>query len=102
MLRLFAALPVPDDIGEGLQRFQQGIPGARWRSQEDLHITLRFFDEVREQAADDIDAELARLTGAPIDVTLEGAGAFGEGPDIHAVWAGVAENPALRQLAARV
>ena len=102
MLRLFAALPVPDDIGEGLLSRQQGIPGARWRSLDDLHITLRFFGEVREQAADDLDAELARLSGAPIDVTLEGAGAFGEGADIHAVWAGVAENAALRTLAARV
>ena len=101
MLRLFAALPVPDDIGEGLLCLQQGIPGARWRSLEVLHITLRFFGEVRETAADDLDAELATITAAPIDVALEGAGAFGEGPDIHAVWAGVAENPALRQLAAR-
>src|ERR1700761_8941751 len=101
MLRLFAALAVPPDIGEGLQRRQQGIPGARWRPPEALHITLRFFGEVREDVADDLDAELSTLTGAPIDVGLEGVGAFGEGPDIHAVWAGVAENPALRQLAAR-
>ncbi len=101
MIRLFAALPVPEDIGEALQRRQQGLPGARWRSLEALHVTLRFFGEVREDVADDLDAELSTLTGPPIDVALEGAGAFGEAEDIHAVWAGVAENPALRQLAAR-
>jgi 2'-5' RNA ligase len=56
---------------------------------------------VREDAADDLDAELATITGPPIDVTLKGAGAFGEGEAINAVWAGVEENAALTQLAAR-
>ena len=101
MIRLFAAIAVPDDIGEALQRRQQGLPGARWRSLEALHITLRFFGEVREDRADDLDAELSMVTGAPFELTLEGAGSFGEGEDIHAVWAGVAESQPLRQLAAR-
>jgi 2'-5' RNA ligase len=101
MLRLFAALDVPPDIGEGLRSRQHGLPGARWRPLETLHVTLRFFGEVREDQADDLDAELAAIAAAPLDVTLEGAGAFGEAEDIHAVWAGVAENPALRQLASR-
>jgi 2'-5' RNA ligase len=101
MLRLFAALAVPPDIGEGLMRRQHGIAGARWRPLEALHITLRFFGEVREDVAADLDDQLATVTGAPLDLTLEGVGAFGEGPDLHAVWAGVAENAALRQLAKR-
>ena len=63
------------------------------------HGTLRFFGEVREDMARDLDAELSTLGGRPFDVVLEGAGAFGEGSDIHAVWAGVAENPELRRLA---
>jgi len=101
MIRLFAAIAVPEEIGEALQRRQQGVPGARWRSLEALHITLRFFGEVREDTAADLDAELSTVTGAPFELMLEGAGSFGEGEDIHAVWAGVAENPPLRQLAAR-
>lgn len=101
MIRLFAALPVPDDIGEPLLRRQQGIPGARWRPLDALHVTLRFFGDVREDLADDLDLELSTIIAAPFDVALEGVGAFGEGEDIHAVWAGVADNPALRQLAAR-
>ncbi len=101
MLRLFAALDVPPDIGEGLRDHQQGIPDARWRPLEALHVTLRFFGELREDQADDLDAELAAITSDPIDITLEGAGAFGEGEDIHAVWAGVAESEPLRKLAHR-
>ena len=99
MIRLFAALAVPDEIAQGLARRQTGLDGARWRTAEQLHITLRFFGEVREDMARDLDAELSTLGGRPFDVVLEGAGAFGEGSDIHAVWAGVAENPELRRLA---
>ena len=101
MIRLFAALAVPDDIGEALMRRQQGVPGARWRPLEALHVTLRFFGDLREDIADDLDAALSTITGAPFEIAMEGAGSFGEGEDIHAVWAGVAESAPLRQLAAR-
>ena len=101
MIRLFAAVAVPPDIGKGLQRRQQGIPGARWRPVEAFHVTLCFFGEVREDVADDLDAALSTVTGPALDLTLEGAGAFGEDEDIHAVWAGVADNPGLRTLAGR-
>lgn len=101
MLRLFAALSVPDDIALALSARQRDLAGARWRPREALHITLRFFGEIPENQADDLDAELGQITGRPLQIALEGAGAFGEGRDIHAVWAGVAENPELRQLARR-
>ncbi len=101
MIRLFAAIAVPDDIGAPLLRRQQGLPGARWRPLEALHITLRFFGDVQERVAEDLDLELERITGAPFGLTLDGVGAFGEGPDIHAVWAGAAESAPLRTLAGR-
>lgn len=101
MIRLFAAIAVPEEIGEPLLRRQHGLPGARWRPLEALHITLRFFGDVQERAAEDLDLELERITSAPFGLTLESVGAFGEGPEIHAVWAGVAESAPLRTLAGR-
>ena len=101
MIRLFAALPVPFEIGERLSRRQQGIPRARWRDLEQLHITLRFFGEVSETVAADIDAALSVAATPPFDLNLEGVGSFGEGDDIGAVWAGVGESEPLRRLAAR-
>jgi 2'-5' RNA ligase len=100
MIRLFAALPIPPEIGRSLQARQTGIEGARWRPLEALHVTLRFFGEVRQDVARDLDAELMGLRGRPVEIVLEGAGSFGEGADINAVWAGVAENAELRRLAA--
>lgn len=101
MIRLFAAIAVPEEIGESLTARMHGLEGARWRPLEALHITLRFFGDVQEPVADDIDAELSLVASAPFGLELEGVGAFGEGRDIHAVWAGVAESAPLRQLAGR-
>ena len=99
MIRLFAALPIPEEIGLALSRRLQGIDGARWRPLDALHVTLRFFGDLREDVARDLDAELATVTGEPFELVLEGAGAFGDGQDIHAIWAGVAENEPLKRLA---
>jgi len=99
MIRLFAALPIPADIGRVLQLRQTGIEGARWRPLEALHVTLRFFGEVRQDVARDLDSALMAVQGRPFAIELAGAGSFGDGDDINAVWAGVAESAELRRLA---
>jgi len=99
MIRLFAALSLPDEVGQALRRRQTGVEGARWRPLEALHVTLRFFGEIREDVARDLDLELTGVRGEAFDLELAGVGAFGEGADIHAIWAGVADNAALRRLA---
>jgi 2'-5' RNA ligase len=98
MLRLFAAIPAPDDVAETLVRLQRGVPGARWSPRENFHITLRFFGEINVRMAEDLDAELAAIVADPFEVALKGAGHFGA-EDPHALWMGVAANPALEALA---
>ncbi|MCA6297283.1 MAG: RNA 2',3'-cyclic phosphodiesterase [Phenylobacterium sp.] len=99
MIRLFAALDLPDEAAEALAPFQCGLAEADWRPREALHITLKFAGDLREDLADDLGAELSRIGGAPLILELAGAGAFGEGRDIHAVWARVTPTPALTRLA---
>ena len=99
MIRLFAALAIPQEIGLALAGRQAGVEGARWRPPEALHLTLRFFGDVREDIARDLDAELMALRGQAFDIELSGVGAFGEGPELHVLWAGVADSEPLRRLA---
>jgi 2'-5' RNA ligase len=99
MIRLFAALPLPENIAQALAHRQEGLDAARWRPREALHVTLRFFGEVREDLARDLDAELLQISRPPFEIELKGAGAFGEGAEIHAVWAGVARTTQLLRLA---
>ena len=99
MIRLFAALAIPPEIGVKLQSRQTGIGSARWRPLEALHVTLRFFGEVREDVARDLDDALLELAAPPFEIVLEGAGAFSDGDEVSAVWAGVAETRDLKRLA---
>jgi RNA 2',3'-cyclic 3'-phosphodiesterase len=100
-LRLFAALELPDEIADRLMPLMQGVGGAKWRPRENLHLTLRFFGEVSEPIAEEIDSELQQIAFAakPFELQLKGAGSFG-GAEPHALWIGVAENAALTKLAA--
>jgi 2'-5' RNA ligase len=100
-LRLFAALDLPDDVADRLVAIQRGVPGAKWRPRENLHLTLRFFGEVQETVAEDLDLALEQVAvgTAPFDLALSGAGFFGkEAP--HTLWIGAARNAALLTLAA--
>lgn len=100
-LRLFAALELPDDIAGRLLSLMKGVGGAKWRPRENLHLTLRFFGDVQEPVADELDAELARIADATaqFELQLKGAGTFG-GADPHTLWIGVAESAPLNKLAA--
>jgi 2'-5' RNA ligase len=100
-VRLFAALAIPDDVAARLLALQKGIGGAKWRPRENLHLTLRFFGEIAEPVANDLDEELARVADMtrPFALQLKSAGSFGKA-DPHTLWIGVGESPPLNKLAA--
>jgi 2'-5' RNA ligase len=97
-LRLFAAIEVPDETAARLARLQKGVLGAAWRPREALHLTLRFFGEIDERLAEELDHELGRIRSSPFDVVLKGAGWFGRDRP-STLWVGVADNPPLAALA---
>ena len=102
MIRLFTALSVPDDVAGSLARRQTGLPGAKWRTADQFHITLTFYGEVDERRADDLSVELERAAaGGPFEIALSGVGAFGDGHRTHAIWAGVEPNERLSVLVGR-
>lgn len=101
MLRLFAAVEVPPEAAEELTWRMRDLPGARWQAAEKLHVTLRFYGDVQEDRAADLDAELARVVQPPFDLTLAGVGSFGEGHQARTIWAGLEDSEPLRVLAGR-
>lgn len=102
MLRLFVAVPVPEDVAARVGGLMGGLPGARWAEEEDLHLTLRFVGEVDEGRAADIDAELSRVRFDPFPLLLSGVGLFGTGRNARVVWIGVEPVTALSILHGRV
>ncbi len=98
-MRLFAALPIPDDTAQALRGLQHGVPGAHWRPRENLHITLCFYGELTDpMMVKALDEALARIEAPALHIELGQAGVFG-GQSPRALWMGIADNPALIALA---
>jgi 2'-5' RNA ligase len=100
-MRLFVALPLPDEVAQSLLLIQGGVPGARWQTREQLHLTLRFIGEVDNQTAILLDEALAGVHAPAFELQLHAVGQFG-GKQIHSLWAAVRANGALDHLQRKV
>lgn len=94
---LFAAIAIPDKIARDIARVQRGLSGARWRSADQLHLTVGYFGDVDDDRAEILDTELARTALPGFELSLKGAGHFGR-EEIHAIWTGVDTAPQLTDL----
>jgi len=102
MHRLFVAIELPETVKDRLARLQIGLPGARWVSYDNLHLTLRFIGEVDSVQADDIYAALGRVHAAGFTIELCDLGLFPPRGMPHTLWVGVRRLPALEQLKGRI
>ena len=100
-MRLFVALSLPEPGAQSLLLIQGGVPGARWQTREQLHLTLRFIGEVDGRDARALDDVLAAIAAPAFDLQLHGAGQFGN-KQPHTLWAGVRRNRALEHLQKKV
>lgn len=101
-MRLFVAIPIPEDIRRRLVTISAGVRNARWVRPEGMHITLFFAGETDRETANDLDAELDGVRLPAFDVQLRGLGYFERGSNINSVWASVETNPTLIYLQERV
>jgi len=101
VIRLFAAVEIPEPVRAGLAALAGGVPGARWSDIENLHLTLRFIGEVSEHDAESIDDALTGVRAQPFTLALKGVGHFG-GRDPRALWAGVESDEALVRLQRKI
>ncbi len=102
MIRLFAAFPLPEDLRLRLTGLRGQLPGARWVPPENMHITLRFVGEVDTNVAEDVHAELERVSLSPPDIRLHGVGLFESRGRVRSLWAGVERSDALSHFQSRI
>lgn len=102
MIRLFVGLELPEPMRQRLTFLSGGMPGARWISPENFHLTVRFIGEVDEGRFEDIEAALARVKLPAFDLTLEGVSTFDKASLPHTLWVGVQRNETLMALHAKV
>jgi RNA 2',3'-cyclic 3'-phosphodiesterase len=100
-MRLFVALAIPDTIARALMLLQGGVPGARWQSLEQMHLTLRFIGEVDGRDTSAIEDALAGIDVPAFELQLHGVGQFGN-KQPHALWAAARKHEMLDHLARKV
>ena len=98
MHRLFVAIRPPEPVRARLIDLMEGISEARWQSEDQLHLTLRFIGEVEAPLADDIEVALRSVHHPRFELALSGLGAFDRRGQATAVWAGVAPHEPLKAL----
>jgi 2'-5' RNA ligase len=94
MPRLFTGVEIPPDIGQALGMLRGGLPGARWITPDNYHLTLRFIGDVDEVTAQEVALALGRVRRSAFELHMEGLASFG-GRRPRAVVANVAPAQAL-------
>ena len=101
-MRLFVALDLPWALRERLADLGTGLSGVRWVPPENFHLTLRFLGELKPHEAEEFDLALAALRARAFSLELRGVGTVEKAGRVTALWAGVARNPSLDHLRAKV
>lgn len=102
-MRLFVGLPLSPSAQRSLlelcRRLRALVPEARWVSEDLMHITLFFLGDTPPERLPEVLASLEQIQSPPVDLTLDGVGAF-ERAGI--LFAAVEPTPRLLHLAEEV
>ncbi|MFQ5535076.1 MAG: RNA 2',3'-cyclic phosphodiesterase [Sphingomonadales bacterium] len=97
MIRLFVGIELPETVKERLLALGGGVPGARWQTDAQLHLTLRFIGEVDGARCNDIHSALGEIRAKPFVVAIKGVGLFGKLTNPRILWAGIEpDEPVIR------
>ncbi len=102
MIRLFVAIPLPDEVRERMAALCSGLPGARWVQPENMHLTLRFVGDVEHGQAEDVHLALSRISAPPVEIALSGLDWFGTRSKVHTVFVKADKQEALMHLQRKV
>ena len=102
MHRLFVAIRPPAFIRDALLDLMDGVSGARWVDEEQLHLTVRFIGEVDRHLANDVHAALGAVHHPAFHLALSGLGSFDRSGGASVLWAGVTPHEPLRALHKKV
>ena len=102
MPRLFVAFRPSVLIRDSLHDLMEGVAGARWQDDDQLHLTLRFIGEVDHRTTDDIVLALRDVRADAVDAVIAGVGQFERRGRVDSLWARVAPREPLAALHKKV
>lgn len=108
-MRAFVAMALPQDVQRSLAELQRELARAgadvKWVEPANLHLTLKFLDEVSDEQRAGVEQSLRRLAGGQpaFSVRLGGVGAFPSADSPRVIWVGCAEGgEPLAQIAGQI
>ncbi|MBN1422475.1 MAG: RNA 2',3'-cyclic phosphodiesterase [Planctomycetes bacterium] len=96
-MRAFAAIEISPEcrvwLARGIEELRPRWPDIRWVDPANIHLTLHFFGEIRDEEAVPIAEALRRAAArsAPFALALDRPGSFGRGAP-RVFWIGVGEG----------
>ena len=102
MPRLFIAVDLPETIKKNLESMSFGIPGAKWVSPDQLHLTVRFIGEVDGALFRDIKNILDEVNSASFTLQLKGVGYFPPRGAPRVLWIGLEKSEPLQLLRKKI
>src|SRR5258708_2901824 len=98
MARLFIAIDLPEDVRQNLAQICFGVPGAKWVTTEQMHLTLNFIGEANGNTFLDLQEALAEVNSPPFELIFKGVGHFPPRGHARVLWAGIDKEPLLNEL----
>lgn len=97
VLRVFIAIDLPEKIKKKLLSISLKIDkeGVVPVSEENLHITLKFFGDLSYDKIVSLESKLRLISAKPVKVTVKGIGVFPNEEYVRVIWAGCTGLEAL-------
>jgi RNA 2',3'-cyclic 3'-phosphodiesterase len=101
--RLFVAIDLPDSTRQLLADLDPHIRGVRWTESNQMHLTLGFFGDTREEVEPKLREGLSGIEFGAFFLPVQGVGAFSSKGAPKIMWIGVGNaHPHLFQIHKRV
>lgn len=97
-MRLFVAIELSDAVRTALQRVQDSLrrrcEGVRWVRMDQVHLTVKFLGEVRDDSVAQVSEAISRgaAAAAQFDMEVAACGCFPPRDTVRVIWAGVREQ----------
>jgi RNA 2',3'-cyclic 3'-phosphodiesterase len=93
-MRLFIAIPIPDEIKRYISSIQQVFHSfpLRFVKPEQMHLTIDFLGEVPEEKIENIVRDLGKIRFNAFNIRLTDLGSFPSKDKIRVIWIGIDKN----------
>lgn len=99
-MRTFIAIPIPEEVKDNILKLQKVLDKNTFRltKKEQLHITIAFLGEIKEEKIIQIKKELDKIKFNKFTLKTKGFGFFPSDTKIRIVWIGLEENKEFLKL----